>query len=83
MWELYFILKLDALIGLFLVLFAVSSLSLFIMSADDDIRNDKKNAKYFRTALIVCIVSFVSMFSIPSTKQALTIIGVGETIEYL
>ena len=91
MKEIYWITRLDKLEGLF-----VAGLSVFIIIAiilivvclgrafiDEDTDAAKKIGKWIPVTIFLLFFNIMGLVFVPTTKEALTILGVGGTIEYV
>jgi hypothetical protein len=87
MSELYWITRLDTICAI-LILIIVVSIAAMVPTFLEWVTNDyadrqKKCLKLLRLSFITFLLSSFLLIFVPTTKDALIIYGVGETIEYV
>ena len=70
--EIYWITRLDSIIGLLVIIFFVSTVVAVLLAS-------RRAIKW----IVISIIALIALIFIPSTKEALLIYGLGGAIDYL
>jgi hypothetical protein len=84
MWELYLITRLDNINTLGIFLFIFSAIALMVASGMFFIENNRKLSKLMLLiGSITIVIGTTILVFVPNTKEAMFILGVGKSIDYL
>ena len=91
--EIYWITRFDAINGVFMTLLVISCIILSIsfigwsLNCEESYEFERKTVKFckktIKMSIIPLILGVLGAVFIPTTKEALTIYGIGGTIDYL
>lgn len=88
--EIYWITRLDGIVGLAGIACVVSTIALILLAVlpfadakDEIVMSDKRRRQWCRGSVIVLAISGLMCLFVPGSKQAMLIWGIGQTVDYI
>ena len=88
--EIYWLSRLDSIVtafGVLAVVFGIAVISLAMLAAidgkDELLMEAKRRDRLLRNSTIAFIIACIGLIFVPSSKEAMAIWGIGQTVDYI